>query len=102
MNEIQEDRQSQKWRIPEGYALHIKQWNNNAIVYHSKSGETHQLNDIGAAALLKIQQHPVSLNALANFLNTHYEVENPGELTIRLQRLVKEFETLGLIEAFFE
>ncbi len=102
MNELAQESQPQKWFVPDRDVLLIKQWGDNAIVYHSKSGETHQLNDIGTAALLKIQQQPVSIEALANHINNYYEVENPGELTIRLQRLIKEFEMLGLIEPFSE
>ncbi len=102
MNEAEQESQSRKWYVPEKNTLLIKQWGDSAIVFHSRSGETHQLNDIGIAALWKIQQHPVSLNALAHHLTSHYDVENPGELSIRLQRLVKEFEMLGLIEAFCE
>ncbi len=102
MHDAEKQVQSLKWRIPQNTTLYIKQRQDSAIVFHSKSGETHQLNDIGIAALLIIQQHPVSLNDLADQINNLYEVETPSELTVRLQRLVKDFEILGLIEPFKE
>jgi PqqD family protein of HPr-rel-A system len=87
------------WSIPEQAELYIEVWEDNAIVYHSLSGETHCLNELAVEMLLFLKVAPATLSSLLNQINTVFEVEDNTYLEQRLLLLLGEFENLGFIES---
>ncbi len=74
-------------------------WPQEAVVYHSHSGETHYLNQMAMLTLQKLEQAPANAEQLVEALSILFE---PGEivddLRPRIERLLQEFDQLGLIE----
>ena len=87
------------WSIPENANLSIEIWDENAIVYSSLSGETHLLNGLACEVLQLFQAAPETISTLISKLCMILEVEDEADLEGQIQRLMGEFEKLGLIES---
>ena len=70
------------------------------VVYHVPSGDTHLLNRIAAAALQALQEKPRSIPELAERLEREFHSADPGSWHAELMSLVAEFDELGLIRSF--
>ncbi|MBE0437999.1 MAG: HPr-rel-A system PqqD family peptide chaperone [Methylomicrobium sp.] len=86
------------WKIPESLILCIAEWDDQIIVYHSLSGETHYLNDFAAEALKLIQLGPFTLNSLVEDALKIFEVEDKKELEQPIKQIINQFESLGFVE----
>lgn len=80
-------------------SLIIEEWEEVAVLYHSLSGQTHQLNDFAIEALKLIQENPATISSLAERIAAIFEVEDNAELRSQIEELVREFDNLALIEA---
>lgn len=83
---------------PESAGLAIAEFGEHAIVYHSLSGETHQLNNLAVETLKLIQEGSVTLPAIINGLRDIFDVEDVIQLEQQVRGLISQFENLGLIE----
>ena len=70
------------------------------VVYHVPSGDTHLLNPIAAAVLQALQEKPHSIPELADRLEHEFHSADPGSWHAELKRLVAKFDDLGLIRSF--
>ena len=93
---------STKWHVPDDNQILLEEWNDEAVVYNSNSGETHHLNGLSVDVLKLIQTQPVSFDALTESIRTLYQVEDNYELDPQLKELILQFDTLGLIEPLVE
>ena len=91
-----------EWHVPNDNQLFFEEWEDEAVVYNSKSGETHRLNDLAASLLKIIQRQPGSINLFTEQVNNLYEVEDQLDLERQLNGLISQFDTLGLIEPLVE
>lgn len=87
-----------EWHVPNDNQLLFEEWENEAVVYNSKSGETHRLNELASGLLKIIQRRPGSINLFTEHINYLYEVEDQLDLERQLNGLISQFDTLGLIE----
>lgn len=86
------------WKIPESLILCIAEWDDQAVVYHSLSGETHHLNGFALETLNLIQIGPFTLNSLVESALKIFEVEDKTELEQYIKQMIYQFESLGFIE----
>ena len=86
------------WRVPLHSRFHWRAWDDEHVVYHVNSGDTHRLNAVGARALRLLMSASLTSAELA----THLEPELPGETdAVRLElveALVSQLRSLGLVE----
>ena len=75
-----------------------RSWNDDEfVVYHRPSGETHLLNPIAAATLRRLEQVPSSLDELCERIASEFETAEPAEYRSSLADLLDHFDGLGLI-----
>jgi PqqD family protein of HPr-rel-A system len=87
-----------KWHVPKENKILLEEWDNEAVVYNSNSGETHQLDGLSVDVLKLIQTQPVSLDTLIESIHTLYQVDDNNDLEYQLKELISQFDTLGLVE----
>lgn len=86
------------WKVPDSLRISIAEWGENAVVYQSVSGETHQLNALLVETLKLFQSGPLTLEALIDRLRCIFDVEDEVDLRQQIEQLILQFENLGLIE----
>ena len=92
------DNESQRWRVPDGVVLRRRIWDDEGVVYHPLSGETHLLNVTAIVVLDLIEADPRSVPGLVDAL---IERNDPGEREIMAEQvaeLVSHLDALGLVE----
>jgi PqqD family protein of HPr-rel-A system len=90
------------WKVLQGATLLWRQWDGEYIVYNSASGDTHLLNPIAAAALRCLEQSPADVVHLTEWVVSEQGLEPEPELRQHLEKLLTQFEELGLIEVVIE
>ena len=89
---------SAMWRVPHASKLHWRQWDQEFVVYHEGSGDTHRLNELAARALQTLCADALSVEALANRLAQDVPVPPDGTPSTTLAELLGQLLELGLIE----
>jgi PqqD family protein of HPr-rel-A system len=87
-----------RWRVPTGFSLHWQSWDDEFVVYHSGSGDTHLLDVVAAEALQSLQKKPANLSELARKVSASLEIKLDDKLSAYLERLLSDFHRLGLVE----
>ena len=87
------------WSIPENANIAIETWDESAIIYSSLSGETHLVNELACEVLKIFLAAPETFTTLITKLNMIFEVEDQADLELQIQKLIINFENLGLIES---
>jgi len=88
-----------RWTACSGPALLWRSWDDEQwIVYQVASGDTHLLNHVAAQALRSLQEHPATVSQLAERVAAALGAVADEAFTRELERLVAEFDELGLIE----
>jgi PqqD family protein of HPr-rel-A system len=77
------------WRLRDPSALHARAWDDGVILFHAPSGDTHLLDPLSGAALLRLREGPNDVASMARAAG--------GEETL-LERLLAELEELGVVE----
>lgn len=86
------------WKLQEPADLAIAELGDHAIIYHSLSGETHQLNALAVETLKLIQEGQVTVPTILDGLCDIFDVEDKIQLGQQVKGLISQFENLGLIE----
>lgn len=79
--------------------LHIEEWGENAVVYHSLSGDTHYLNGLAVEILKLIREQPVPLKTLVEEICATFIIEDKTEIEQQIKQLLSQFSILGLVES---
>jgi PqqD family protein of HPr-rel-A system len=85
------------WRVLPNSVLHWREWDSEFVVYHENSGDTHRLNAVGACALQRLSEQPLTAMALVSRLSGQFELSGP-DLAAVVDDLLARFHDLGLIE----
>jgi PqqD family protein of HPr-rel-A system len=87
------------WRLARGCHLRWRSWEDDEfVVYHVESGDTHLLNSVSAEALRSLEQAPADADELTGRVSQRLEIEPTDTLKSQLRQLLAEFDQLGLIE----
>lgn len=89
---------SPSWRFPAGQELRWRTWDDEFLVYHTNSGDTHRLNAIGAAVLRSIGRGAVSIDTLVDRIAEELRLEPTGALRSEIVELLARLRGLGLAE----
>lgn len=100
---------STKWRVPSDADLRWRIWEDEVVVFHPPSGDTHLLNPLAAEVLQYLTEQPADAYQLAAHLARDKDSDgaapsNPApSLDIELlAKLLADFDQLGLIEPVYE
>ena len=80
------------------HALQFRRWGDEYVVYNSLSGDTHLLSSTAAHALIELQRAPADAAILAEMLSPMLQTELNEELTLDIEQLLAELNSLALIE----
>lgn len=77
--------QSDTWRIAEDAQVKFRYWDDECVLYHGASGDTHRLPDLVGQLLEQLAQCPANIPTLAEAIDLHEEdVENALNQLARL------------------
>ena len=85
--------------VPEHANLEIEIWDEHAIVFSPLSGETHLLNTLAYEVLQLLQVSPETTSTLISKLCMIFDVEDKADLALQIQKMMADFDKLGLIES---
>ncbi len=83
-----------RWRTNKSHLL-WEVWPREAVIYNSLSGETHYLNHLAMRLLQKMEQGPISEEALSDFIGKKETIDDSDA---QLKQFLQQFDQLGLIE----
>jgi PqqD family protein of HPr-rel-A system len=87
-----------RWQVPADSELLWRSWGSEYIVYHTGSGDTHELNPTAAAVLQLLQQRPATVQQLAKHVAANFAVPLDEELVLNIQKVLARLKILGVVE----
>jgi PqqD family protein of HPr-rel-A system len=83
-----------------GSSFRWRHWDDEFVLYHEQSGDTHLLNPLAARALEFLNRTPLSADDLAGRLAAAFELDAVPKLDLAsaVTQLLARFSDLGLIE----
>ncbi len=89
-----------RWRVISGHPLVWRSWDDDEhVVYHTGTGDTHLLNDVAAEILVCLEVEALTCEELARRCGAAFGVEPDEGLRGHVAATLDEFDDLGLIEA---
>jgi PqqD family protein of HPr-rel-A system len=85
------------WTVPVGNLLVWRVWDDEFLVYNTASGQTHHLNLLAGEALRSLEAEPGSASDLVCRLADQFEIAADSPPLRTIDRLIREFDELGLI-----
>ena len=85
------------WMVPVGNLLVWRVWDDEFLVYNTASGQTHHLNLLAGEALRSLEAEPGSASDLVCRLAAQFEIAVDSPPLRTIDRLIREFDELGLI-----
>jgi len=87
------------WRVIRSHELLWRSWDSDEfVVYHTGSGETHLLNAAAAEVLRLLGSAELTRDELIGLSAASYEVEPDDQLRANIDKILGDFDELGLIE----
>lgn len=87
------------WQVTPDTDLLWRVWDDETTVYHTRSGDTHLLNPLAAAALQLLVQQPATCTQIIEHVATLYALKVDGELVRQMEECLSQFDQVGLIES---
>jgi len=87
-----------RWQIISGFELRWLNWDDEFVVYHTGSGDTHLLNSMAAIILEQMASSSLSLQELSDYFIHSLGINPDNDFEKNLKQLVTELERSGLIE----
>ena len=84
-----------RWQLCLPQHLHLRTWGEQAVLYHSLSGDTHLIEASAAAIIEQLRLAPASDAELASLFTSEPDPALAAQLAILLSNLTK----LGVVEA---
>ena len=80
----------------------MKSWEDGVVVYNLDSGSTHLLNPTAGQVIYYLADAPGDVAALSHRLAAQNDLESDEELDHTVEDLLKQLDSLGLIEPVTE
>lgn len=89
------------WRLNPCVRLYWLSWDEDHIVFNAASGQTHVLNELGAAILRLLEENALNPMEIGQRIVTQYEeLVLDTELSAAIEALLENLDMLGLIEPY--
>jgi PqqD family protein of HPr-rel-A system len=92
------DEGDKRWRVQGSSSLCWRAWDEEHVVFHPASGDTHLLNAFTAEVLRALEECPASGAELTQLFAPAFEAEDEPALRGQIDNLLARFHELGLIE----
>lgn len=86
------------WRIIGDDVLQFRSWNDEFVVYHALSGDTHILEESAAQLLQELQRTPSDVLSLARRLADRWQCELNDDLLQEIDMVLTDMHALSLVE----
>jgi PqqD family protein of HPr-rel-A system len=86
------------FRIFQNSKLFWRVWDDEFIIFHPLSGDTHLLDYFSAEVLKSIEDAPAECAEIAAFISRKFEIDLDEKLVDRIEELLSKFSKLNLIE----
>lgn len=88
------------WQLKPDFQLCWKKWDDQLVLYHAGSGDTHLIDSLGYEILQYLQEQPRTVEEiLTHILKTESTVEVDEEsVNMRLNEFLAEMFRLGIAE----
>jgi PqqD family protein of HPr-rel-A system len=86
------------WRRTETQDLPRRWWEDQLVVYHPGSGDTHLLNLVAGEVLESLQQSPANVVELTDRVALRLDRQPDEPLLAQIEQLLHELDELGLVE----
>jgi PqqD family protein of HPr-rel-A system len=87
------------WKRADAGALEQRWWDDQLVVYHRGSGNTHLLNLLAGEVLDCLGQSPAGAAELAGRVAGRLDLQPDPDFLQRMEALLNELEELGIVEA---
>lgn len=87
----------QRWELNALASLHWRDFGDEWVVFDVASGQTHWLDGISAAVLMRFQDGPANLDDVAGFIQL-LGVQGTDELKKQIIDIVSQLQSIGLVE----
>lgn len=91
-----------RWKVPGSSGLCWRAWDDEHIVFHPASGDTHLLNAFTAEVLHALEECPATGSELAQLLAPACGAEDDAAIREQIDNVLARFHELGLIEPTIE
>ncbi len=85
-----------RYHVPDD-CLIWREWDDEHVVYHRASGETHLLNAVAAATLRALERSSLTLDELCERIASEFRADAPEAYGASLANLLAYFDDLGLV-----
>jgi len=90
---------TKRWQLNPVCRLHWRQWDQDYLLFNAASGQTHMLNELGAAILLLLEKNMLNNQELIEQLVVHYDgLIADSKLQEAVDNLLITLDSLGLVE----
>ena len=90
--------ESLAYGVPTGIEFLSVRWDQETVLFDPRSGDTHLLNAMAAAALSALQRGPTDAYELTQHLAGSFEESADDSLASGVEELIAQLVELGLIE----
>jgi PqqD family protein of HPr-rel-A system len=87
-----------RWRRVTDTQLIQRVWDDEVVIYHPESGDTHLLNPAAAEMLQVLEQGPASSKALSEHIATRFDVPLDEKLRDQVEETLTGLGRVGLIK----
>lgn len=87
-----------KWQLHPAQSLRLRTWDDEAIVYNDRSGDTHLLSASAADVLTRLSAQSLDEATLAAQCAAAWNVPDDHELRVQLHELMLTLQGLSLVE----
>jgi PqqD family protein of HPr-rel-A system len=96
------DEAERRWKVQGSPGLCWRAWDEEHVVFHPASGDTHLLNAFTAEVLHAIEECPASGEELTQLFSPACDTEDESALRQQISNVLARFHELGLIEPAHE
>ena len=86
------------WFSDPAFPLSVRHWDDDYVVYHPGSGDTHLLDASRYLLLIHLGREPAPAVVIAERLAVQLELPDDAEFTEKIESLLSDLYGLGLIE----
>lgn len=87
-----------RWVANTACDLHWRDWGADHVLFNNASGQTHFLNELGAASLMLLSRRPLTEDELCRLLCDELGLDRDAELYNYLVDMLRNMDDLGLVE----
>lgn len=86
------------WQVASNADLLWHVWDDETVVYHRRSGDTHILNPLSAVVLEFLDQRAATCSQIVEHVADYFELKADDELLQKMEECLSRFDQVGLIE----